>query len=242
MALISANNLHMGQRLQDVSLRVEPGEILGIIGPNGSGKSTLLNSLAGLLEAEGEIYLHQQPLKSISPRIRAQQIGLLPQATESVWSLTVNDVVALGRLPWGDNDSSAIDSAIKQAGINELRRRRIDQLSGGERARVWLARVLAGKPQLLLADEPIASLDLHYQCTVMDVLRHYARENHGVIIAIHDLSLAARYCDSLCLLDQGKVRIQGSVEEVLNASILSEVFGTAIHVDLQSSPPVILSK
>ena len=128
------------------------------------------------------------------------------------------------------------------AGVTELMGRKVDELSGGERARVWLARVLAGKPRLLLADEPIASLDLHYQCSVMDVLRDYAHGGHGVIVAIHDLSLAARYCDSLCLLRQGLVHSLGRAEEVLAAPALSEVFGIPIHVDLQSKPPIVMPK
>jgi iron complex transport system ATP-binding protein len=242
MALIEVRNLHVENRIADISFALEQGEILGLIGPNGSGKSTLLNSLAGITEAQGEIFLDEQLLKDIPPRIRAQRIGLLPQATQSAWSLSVDDVVALGRLPWNDNDMAAIRLAMEQAGVSDLSSRKIDQLSGGERARVWLARVLAGQPRLLLVDEPIASLDLHYQCTVMDVLRAYAHQGHGVIIAIHDLSLAARYCDSLCLLHQGRIQSQGSASEVLTEATLSTVFDIAIHVDMQSDPPIILPK
>ena len=129
---------------------------------------------------------------------------------------------------------------MEQAGVAGLATRKVDELSGGERARVWLARVLAGRPRVLLVDEPIANLDIHYQCQVMDVLRDYAREGHGVIIAIHDLSLAARYCDSLCLLSRGKAVALGRPEQVLTAPLLSETFGIGVHVDLQSDPPVVL--
>lgn len=242
MALIQVRDLHADRRLARVTLDLADGEMLGVIGPNGSGKSTLLNSLAGLVKTQGEILFDGKPLQAIPPRKRAQGIGLLPQYGESAWSLGVEDVVALGRLPWGDEDAPAIHHAMELAGVTGLTGRRVDELSGGERARVWLARVLAGQPRLLLADEPIASLDLHYQCSVMDVLRDYAHRGHGVIVAIHDLSLAARYCDSLCLLRQGLVHSQGRAEEVLVAPTLSEVFGIPIHVDLNAEPPIVVPK
>ncbi|MEW6676696.1 MAG: ABC transporter ATP-binding protein [Pseudomonadota bacterium] len=246
MALISARNLHVGQRLAQVSLDLAPGELLGVIGPNGSGKSTLLNCLAGLVEVNeamgGEIDFDGRSLRAIPPRQRARQIGLLPQAGDSAWSLTVGDVVALGRLPWGDEDAAAIRQAMDLAGVAALAGRRVDALSGGERARVWLARVLAGQPRLLLADEPIASLDLHYQCSVMAVLRQYAQAGNGVIVALHDLGLAARYCDSLCLLRQGRVASQGPARSVLTAPMLSEAFGVPIHVDLDATPPIVTPK
>lgn len=242
MALIRVRDLHAGRRLAGVSLDLAEGEILGVIGPNGSGKSTLLNSVAGLVRTEGEIEFEERQLWDIPLRKRAQNIGLLPQYGESAWSLRAEDVVALGRLPWGDQDAAAIHRAMALAGVVELAGRKVDELSGGERARVWLARVLAGQPRVLLADEPIASLDLHYQCSVMDVLRDYAHEGHGVIVAIHDLSLAACYCDSLCLLQKGRVHSLGRAEEVLVASALSEVFGIPIHVDLHSDPPIVVPK
>lgn len=242
MALIRADHLHLGRRLSDVSLALAPGELLGLIGPNGSGKSTLLHCLAGLLRPDGGVAFEGHDLLVMPPRQRAKMIGLMPQNGEIAWSLRVRDVVALGRLPWQDEDAAAIDRAMALAGVAVLAGRRVDELSGGEQARVWLARVLAGQPRLLLADEPIARLDLHYQCSVMDVLRDYARAGQGVIVAIHDLGLAARYCDSLCLLQDGRVRRQGRADEVLVAPLLTEVFGIAIHVDLQSDPPIVVPK
>ncbi|TCS33997.1 iron complex transport system ATP-binding protein [Paucimonas lemoignei] len=239
MALISVRNLHVGERIADVSFALERGDMLGVIGPNGAGKSTLLKSLAGILDYRGEIDFDGHAVDAMSPRQRAQGIGLLPQSGESAWSLNVEDVVALGRLPWGDQDAEAIRVAVNQAGVNELLGRKVDQLSGGERARVWLARVLAGHPKLLLADEPIASLDLYYQRSVMEVLRLYANAGQGVILAIHDLALAARYCDKLCLLHHGRVHAWGTPDKVLTDANLSEVFRIPVHVDLQASPPVV---
>ncbi len=192
MALISTHQLTVESRLKNASVELQPGEVLGLIGPNGAGKSTLLNALAGIVEYDGIININNRAANTYDSKHRAQLVGLLPQSVNSAWSINVTDVVELGRLPWGDNDNAAIQQAVESAGIQEFSLRKIDELSGGERARVWLARVLAGQPEILLADEPIANLDIHYQIAVMDVLKKYANENHGVIIAIHDLSLAAR--------------------------------------------------
>lgn len=240
MALIRTQHVHLGARLTDVSLTLAPGEMLGVIGPNGAGKSSLLQCLAGLLPCQGEVLLAGQPLAAMPARHRAQQLGYLPQACDSAWSLSVADIVALGRLPWGDQDREAMERAMTQAGVLALQGRKVDHLSGGEQARVWLARVLAGQPRVLLADEPIASLDLYHQRRVMDVLRRYAHAERAVVLALHDLSLAARYCDQLCLLDQGRVRALGTPAEVLTEANLSAVFRVPVHVDLSASPPVIV--
>jgi len=240
MALIRTQHVRLGARLSDVSLTVAPGEMLGIIGPNGAGKSSLLQCLAGLLPCEGEVWLAGQPLAALPPRQRAQQLGYLPQACDSAWSLSVADIVALGRLPWSDQNRDAMQRAMTQAGVLARQGRQVDHLSGGEQARVWLARVLAGEPRVLLADEPIASRDLYHQRNVMDVLRRYAHAERAVVLALHDLSLAARYCDQLCLLDQGRVRALGSPAEVLTEAHLSAVFRVPVHVDLSASPPVVL--
>lgn len=240
MDLIRAHQLHLGQRLVEVSLSLAPGEMLGIIGPNGAGKSSLLQCLAGLLTCQGEVHLAGQLLTELSPRRRAQCVGYLPQAGETAWSLHVEDIVALGRLPWGDQNAEAIQCAIEQAGVQDLLGRQIDQLSGGEQARVWLARVLAGQPRVLLADEPIASLDLYHQRRVMDVLRHQAEGAQGVVVALHDLGLAARYCDRLCLMSRGRVHAFGTPHQVLTEDHLSAVFHVPVRVDLNASPPVIL--
>ncbi|TXH33641.1 MAG: ABC transporter ATP-binding protein [Burkholderiaceae bacterium] len=240
MALIRTQHVHLGARLTDVSLTLAPGEMLGVIGPNGAGKSSLLQCLAGLLPCQGEVLLAGQPLAAMPARHRAQQLGYLPQACDSAWSLSVADIVALGRLPWGDQDREAMERAMTQAGVLALQGRKVDHLSGGEQARVWLARVLAGQPRVLLADEPIASLDLYHQRRVMDVLRRYAHAERAVVLALHDLSLAARYCDQLCLLDQGRVRALGTPAEVLTEANLSAVFRVPVHVDLSASPPVII--
>ena len=242
MALIEVKDITVDERVCSVSFSLMRGEILGLIGPNGAGKSTLLHALTGLEAKSGEVVLEGLSEKNLSDVVRARTIGLLPQTMDSAWSLSVEDVVSLGRIPWGDNDRDAIENAVEVTQIREFLSRKVDELSGGERARVWLARVLAGQPQVLLADEPIASLDIHYQLSVMDVLKEYARLGHGVIVAMHDLSLAVRYCERICLMNKGAVVAIGMAQDVCNEAILSKVYGVAVDVDLQRQPPVILPK
>ena len=242
MDLITTQSVSVNSRVKSVSLNLHEGEVLGLIGPNGAGKTTLLHGLAGIEQTKGEILIEGLPFHTISPTQRARQIGLQPQIANSAWSLTVADVVSLGRLPWGDNNESIVQQAMERAGVAQFAQRRIDQLSGGERARVWLARVLAGEPRILLVDEPIANLDIHYQISVMDVLRMYAEEGHGIIVAMHDLSLAARYCDRLCLMNNGEVTALGTCHEVLNEDLLSKTYGVSVDIDLNREPPIVLPR
>ncbi|MCP4766432.1 MAG: ABC transporter ATP-binding protein [Gammaproteobacteria bacterium] len=242
MALMSIDSLAVEQRLFDACLEIHAGEVLGLIGPNGAGKSTLLNAITGLIPRSGRISLDGQNLEQIDSLQRARQIALQPQFIESVWALTVHDIVSMGRLPWGDSDQSVIRAVMQQANITDFAHRHVNELSGGERARVWLARVLANQPVLLLVDEPVASLDIHYQQEVMQILVDYARAGHAVVIAIHDLSLAARYCDRLCLMDKGKTVKTDTIEAVLNSETLSPVFNVDVYVDLDNQPPVVLAQ
>jgi iron complex transport system ATP-binding protein len=242
MALIETRSFSVNHRIREIDLSLESGELLGLIGPNGAGKSTLLNALGGTEHCLGELWIEGQAVHTLSPEERARRVGLQPQSVTSAWSLPVSEVVALGRMPWGDEDPEIIRQAMAQAEVASLAQRRVDELSGGERARVWLARVLAGRPKVLLADEPIASLDLHYQLAVMEILKNYARAGNGVILAIHDLSLAARYCDRICLLHGGEMSALGSPKQVLTAPLLSAVFGVPVEVDLERTPPIVLPR
>ena len=242
MALISTESLSIDTRVKGLSIELHRGEVLGLIGPNGAGKSTFMHALVGLEDYIGKIESDSVDLSGFSRTQRARLIGLQPQTVSSTWPITVRDVVTLGRIPWGDEDSDAINQAMQLAGISDFADRRVDHLSGGERARVWLARVLAGQPQVFLADEPVANLDIHFQLSVMDVLKDYAAQQHGVIVALHDLSLAARYCDKLCLLKEGECVALGSPAEVLTESLLHSVYGVEVDVDLDRIPPVVLPK
>lgn len=239
MELIRAVGVGVEERLQDVDLNLNAGEVIGIIGPNGSGKSTLLNCLAGVQAHHGQVLIGGQPEKHLNAKERARQVALLPQSSQSAWALNVENIVTLGRLPWGDEDVDKIHHAMHQAGVWQWRERRIDQLSGGEQTRVWLARVLAGEPRVLIADEPVASLDLYYQRHILDLLRTYASEGRGALVSIHDLALAARYCDRLCLMHQGRLYRIGTPQQVLTPEHLAEVFNVEVHVDFSVWPPII---
>lgn len=242
MDLINIHGLSVGQRLVNVSLNLRPGEMLGVIGANGAGKSTLLHCLAGIQPYQGSIHLAGTALTSIPELQRAQQLGFLPQSSHSAWALSVRDVIALGRLPWGDTDAPAIAQAAAAAQVEGWLDRQVDQLSGGQQARVWLARVLAGRPRVLLADEPVASLDLYQQQNVLRLLRRYAQSGRGVMLSIHDLSLAARYCDRLCLIHEGQLLALGTPAEVLTRQHLQQAFQVDAHIDLDSDPPIIIPR
>lgn len=242
MELIRIHQLGVDQRLQAVSLSLNKGEVLGILGANGAGKSTMLHCLAGIEDYRGEIFLHGQRLDKIPERQRAQQVGFLPQSSQSAWALSVRDVISLGRLPWGDTNAEAVTQAAAATGVVDWLERPVDRLSGGQQARVWLARVLAGQPKVLLADEPVASLDLNQQQLVLRLLRDYARSGCGVMLSIHDLSLAARYCDRLCLLHEGRLLALGPVADVLTADNLQLAFGVDAHIDLQAEPPIVIPR
>lgn len=242
MDLISTRNLSVGQRLVNINLSLAPGEMLGIIGANGAGKSTLMHCLAGIQSYQGSIQLAGTAMANIAERQRAQQLGFLPQSSQSAWALTVRDVISLGRLPWGDDNAEAIARAAAVAQVEEWLDRKVDQLSGGQQARVWLARVLAGQPRVLLADEPVASLDLFHQQNVLRLLRRYTQNGRGVMLSIHDLSLAARYCDRLCLLHEGHLLALGTPAEVLTKPHLQQAFQIDAHIDLESDPPIIIPR
>ena len=242
MELMRLEGLSVLPRLAPLSLTIEAGQMIGVIGANGAGKSTLLKALAGVIPSQGSVLLENGPLPALSPKQRAQRIGYLPQNQSSAWSLTVEDIVALGRAPWGDQNAAAIDQALSDCALKAWRQRPVAELSGGEQARVWLARVLAGQPQILLADEPLASLDLLHQRNIMQLLRQQARASRAVVVAIHDLSLAARYCDLLVLLCEGQLLALGTPAEVLTKAHLQRAFGLELHIDLDSDPPILLPK
>lgn len=242
MELISVSQLSVDQRLQDISLNLCAGEVLGILGANGAGKSTLLHCLAGIQEYQGEVLLQGHPLTRVPERQRAQQVGFLPQSSQSAWALSVRDVISLGRLPWGDSNTEAIVQAATATGVTDWLERPVDRLSGGQQARVWLARVLAGQPRVLLADEPAASLDLRQQQVVLGLLREYAASGCAVMLSIHDLSLAARYCDRLALLHEGRLLALGGVAEVLTVEYLQQAFAVDAYIDLQGQPPIVIPR
>ncbi|MFC7334169.1 ABC transporter ATP-binding protein [Rhodocista pekingensis] len=219
--------------LAEAGVALGRGELVGLIGPNGAGKTTLLKCLAGLLRADaGTATLDGTALDRVPPRLLARRLAYLAQSTAVHWPLTVERVVALGRLPhldpWrapGAADAAAIERALSQCGVGHLRDRVVTTLSGGERARVLLARALAVEPDLLLADEPVAGLDPYHQLQVMEVLRQGSARGMGTLVVLHDLTLAARYCDRVVLLSRGGVAADGPPAEVLRPVLLEAVYG-----------------
>ena len=219
--------------LRGASVGVARGELVALIGPNGAGKSTLLKVLAGLLQpSAGSVQLDGSALRSVPVQQLARRIGYLAQGAPAHWPLQVEKVVALGRLPhlaWyrqpGAADRDAIERALALAEVAHLRDRVVTTLSGGERLRVLLARVFAAGSELILADEPVASLDPYHQLHVMEILRDHAHRGGAAIAVLHDLNLAARFCDRLVLLDRGHQVCVGTPREVLAAQHLRTVYG-----------------
>jgi iron complex transport system ATP-binding protein len=219
--------------LQDVDIEIRPAQLHGLLGPNGAGKTTLLRALAGLQNlTAGHIHISGQALGDIPANQRAQRLAYLPQGTECHWPLLAREVVALGRLPhrapWRSvplHDAERIDAAMRDADVQHLAERPIHSLSGGERSRVLLARTLATGAEILLADEPVAGLDPAHQLQVMSLLRQRAQAGATVVVVLHDLNLAARFCDQLTLLRTGQVIAQGDVNEVLAAEPLQQAYG-----------------
>lgn len=217
--------------LHGVSLATEAPGFIGLVGPNGAGKTTLVRAIANLISFEGRIEIDGSPVAELEPRVRAKRIAYLAQGAESHWPLSVERLVALGRLPHlepfrgpGPEDEAAIERAMALADVKRFRHRDVLTLSGGERARVLLARALGVEAPLLLVDEPVAALDPYHQLGVMEVLRAYVAQGRTVIAVLHDLSLAARYCDRLILLDDGLIRADGAPGDVLTPENLRSVY------------------
>ena len=232
---LAVENLHASlgdaRVIRGVSLAAEGAQFVGLIGPNGVGKTTLVRAIAGLIPFGGSVVLDGEAVSAMSPRARARAMSYLAQGAGSHWPLEVSRLIALGRLPHLEPfhrasaaDEAAIARAIALAGVGEFIGRDVLTLSGGERARVLLARALAVEAPLLLLDEPVSALDPYHQIRIMEVLRAYADEGRTVVAVLHDLSLAARYCDRLILLDNGKVKADGAPSEVLTPQNLRDTY------------------
>ena len=215
--------------LHGVNLTLQPGTVTAICGPNGAGKSTMLGTLAGLIRPrEGGVSLDDTPLDRLPPRRRAQAIGFLPQTGEVAWDVSVANLAALGRLPYGDGEGAgraSIDAALAAMGLEVLADRPVSQLSGGERARALLARVLAGDPRWILADEPLAALDLAHQLALLARLKEAAGMGTGVVLVVHDLALAMNHAQRVVVLDQGRVAADGPSHEALSEAVIARVWG-----------------
>ena len=229
--------------LDAASCRAERGRITAIIGPNGAGKSTLLRAMAGLLPLErGAVEIDGRALSSFDRRDLARQIAYLPQDRTVHWPLAARAIVGLGRLPHrgGSASDSAIDGAMRAMDVLALADRPISQLSGGEQARVLVARALAQESGILIADEPTAGLDPAHALELFAIFTRLAAEGRAVVIALHDLTLAARFCHHVVLLVAGRVAASGPTAEVLTPELLSAAFGVSIASGMIEGVPVIL--
>lgn len=224
--MLAGENLALGKRLGGVSLALKPGQVTAICGPNGAGKSTLLAMLAGLLAGEGAVTLDGTVLTALTVRERARAIGYLAQQGEVAWDISVRTLTELGRLPWGDSDAATVAAALTALDLDTLADRPVSRLSGGERARALLARVLAGTPRWILADEPLAALDLAHQQALASQFRRLAGEGLGVVLVLHDLALAINHADRVIVLDRGVMAADGAPDIALSPATIAAVWGT----------------
>ena len=252
MTFLTAENLNVALAgrtvLRDISLSLSLGHLVALVGPNGAGKTTLLRALAGLIPSDGSIRVNGDALSSLPLRERAKRFGYLPQGHVVHWPLPARDIVALGRYPHGvtdparltPRDAEAVLRAMQASDVVEFSDRRVTELSGGERSRVALARVLAVEAPVVLADEPTASLDPRHQIDVMKNLRTAADKGVLVIVVTHDLGLAARFADHVLVLSDGRLVSQGAPAEALSEQVMAKVFRiNAYRAEYQSEAVIV---
>jgi iron complex transport system ATP-binding protein len=226
--------------LQDISFRVERGEFVGVIGPNGSGKTTLLKILYRLLSPQkGEIFYERASLKKMDRRDIAKRIGVVSQEAHLLFPFRVAEVVLMGRSPYlgsllfeREADREIAKKAMEWTEILPLSERPVDELSGGERKRVFIARALAQEPEVILLDEPTANLDIHHQIDFLDLILTLNRERGlTIVMASHDMNIASEFCDSLILLKEGRIYKMGTPQEVITKENIERVYGCRVWVD-----------
>lgn len=245
-----ALSVDLGRRrvIESLSLAVAPGELVGIVGPNGAGKSTLLRAMVGLVApAAGGVAIDGAAMARVPRRDLARRVAYLPQGQTVHWPVSVERLVSLGRLPHlapmsrlSPADRDAIEQAMERADVTAFRDRIATELSGGERARVMLARALAVGAAALIVDEPLAALDPGHQIDVMTLLRREAARGLLVIVVLHDLTIAARYCQRLVLIDHGRVVADGAPAQVLTAERLRDVYGITARIERERDGTLIV--
>jgi iron complex transport system ATP-binding protein len=238
--------------LSEVTLAINIGKITTIIGPNGSGKSTLLKTLSkSLMPSSGTVYFSGKDLRHINAKELARQMAVLYQSSKAPNDVTVKDLVAYGRFPhqswWkgiAGEDRDVVEWAMKQTGVEELADRPVATLSGGEQQRAWIALALAQQPQTLILDEPTTYLDIAHQLEILELIKNLNRESGlTVVMVLHDLNHAAKYSDSIIVLQRGEIVAAGAPAEVVTADMLRSVF--EVEVDLwhdQERKPVFIAR
>lgn len=235
--------------LSDISLKVRKGRITGILGPNGSGKSTLMRLMAGQIRpTTGEVLLLQRRVTDYAPCELARRLAHLPQIPPAVPGMSLRDLVALGRYPWhgalgrfGAADQRAVDEALTRTGLATFRDRQVDLLSGGERQRGWIAMLLAQNAECLLLDEPTSALDLSHQVEVLSLLRRLNHEQGlTIVMVLHDVNLAAAFCDDLITLRQGELVQSAGTDQVTQPEPLSKLYGLGMETLLWRGKRVMM--
>ena len=235
------------QLVNNASLHIGGNELVGLIGPNGAGKSTLLQMLAGLIKCDtGTVLLNQRDIHTINLQERSRSLAWVEQNGAVNWPLTVERIISLGRRPhlgtWqkpGDDDHQAIEQAIIDTDCAGIRHQDATTLSGGERTRLLLARALAAQPDVLLADEPVAALDLKQQLQAMHVLENFSSADRTCLVVLHDLSLAARFCNRLYLMHEGAIVAEGTPAMVLTETNLKTVYGVEVQMGGSDHPWIV---
>ena len=236
--------------LHSISIEFFPGEFVGVIGPNGSGKSTLLKILGGVLTSNsGRLFFKGKDFLDFNRKELARSITWIPQDHPMVFPFKVSEVVLMGRHPYlsaftfeGDEDIKIARSAMEQTQTLQFAQRRFNEISGGEKQRVVIAGAIAQEPQLMILDEPTSALDIKYQIQILNILKELnQKKNMTVILAMHDLHLASKFCNRLILLEEGKVFQDGKPEEVLQKEHLEKVYGIKVHLIRDHDGHIIIS-
>lgn len=243
MTDLTVSNMSVSRRnrnvVRRVSFEVGAGECIGLLGPNGAGKTTLMRAMLGLIPHEG-----QSSIAEMTPAARARTAAWMPQAREIAWPVTVETLVMLGRIPHlssgqkpNEKDHAEVNAALAAMDLEDFRTRTATRLSGGEQARVLIARALAQNTPLIVADEPVAGLDPAHQIATMETFAGLAQQGRSVIVSLHDLGLAARHCTRLILLSDGVVAADGPPSDVLTLDRMADVFGIrAFYQDTEDGP------
>lgn len=248
MSLLDVSDLHarLGDKpvLNGASLRVEAGEFVGLIGPNGAGKTTLLRAILGLVPSQGKIVIDGKA--DLSAQARAKILSYLPQERDIAWPISVERIVSLGRVAHlsafetlSVQDAEVIQAAMERMGVGEFANRPATELSGGEKARVLIARALAQQAPLMLADEPTAGLDPAHQIGLMRIFAKMATEGNSVVASLHDLGIAARWCTRLVLLENGRVVADGTPKDVLTQQRLRDVYHIETLLTEHDGRPIV---
>ncbi len=256
MTVLSVENLHFAYQdkvvLDDLTFSLPKGRLIGIVGPNGSGKSTLLKLLARQLPLQrGEIHVHGQSLSRYSMKSLARQLAFLPQRPVMAEGIRVEQLVQYGRHPhqgwfnqWSDEDARQVARARAAMQLDAIWHRQASSLSGGQAQRAWLGMILAQNTDLILLDEPTSALDIGHQAEVMEAVHRIAAEGRTVLIVIHDLGIAARYCDELIALADGQIQAMGRARDVMTKALVDRLYQT--EVDILQAPgdaaPVIVPR